>query len=171
MVQITLFAGKVAFLLVLYAFVLLVVKSAVKDLKFQRQARAPQGFSVSAAAPPQAGMVAGRGAAPPHAPTRGWALVVEAGPGLSRGHAYEVPLGAFVIIGRAPDAHVQLQDTFVSSHHARVEAETGGLVVEDLGSTNGTSVNGEEMGAGQRLVLGAADRLTIGDTVFVVEER
>ena len=87
------------------------------------------------------------------------------------GEAYEVPLGAFVVIGRAPDAHVQLQDTFVSSHHARVEAEAGGLVVEDLGSTNGTSVNGEEMAAGQRLLLGAADRLTVGDTVFVVEER
>ena len=82
-----------------------------------------------------------------------------------------MPLGAFVVIGRAPDAHVQLQDTFVSSHHARVEAEAGGLMVEDLASTNGTSVNGEEMAAGQRLLLGSADRLTVGDTVFVVEER
>jgi pSer/pThr/pTyr-binding forkhead associated (FHA) protein len=170
MVQIMLFAGKVAFLLVLYAFVLLVVRSAVKDLKVQQQAQAPQGSSVSAAAVPRAGGPPAKGAKP-HAPARGWALVVEAGPGLVRGQAYEVPLGAFVVIGRAPDAHVQLQDTFVSSHHARVEAETGGLVVEDLGSTNGTSVDGEEMAAGQRLLLGPADRLTIGDTVFVVEER
>ena len=169
MVQIILFAGKVVFLLVLYGFVLLVVKSAVKDLKFQQQARAPQGYSVSAgAAPPERRP---RGPAPLHVPARGWALVVEAGPGLSRGQAYEVPLGAFVVIGRAPDAHVQLQDTFVSSHHARVEAEAGGLAVEDLGSTNGTSVNGEEMAAGQRLLLGPADRLAIGDTVFLVEER
>lgn len=169
MVQIILFAGKVAFLLVLYAFVLLVVRSGVKDLKVQQKALAPQGYSVSAAAAPQAG--ATRGPALQHLPARGWALVVEAGPGLTRGQAYEVPLGTFVMIGRAPDAHVQLQDTFVSSHHARVEAEAGGLVVEDLGSTNGTSVNGEEMGSGQRLVLGPADRLTMGDTVFVVEER
>ena len=70
MVQITLFAGKVAFLLVLYAFVLLVVKSAVKDLKAQQQARAPQGYSVSAAAAPPGGMAATRGPAP--ACTRAW---------------------------------------------------------------------------------------------------
>lgn len=170
MVQITLLAGKVAFLLVLYAFVLLVVKSAVRDLKAQQQARAPQGYSVSAAAAPPGGMAAVREPAL-HAPARGWALIVEAGPGLSRGQAFEVPLGAFVVIGRAPDAHVQLQDTFVSSHHARVEAEAGGLMVADLASTNGTSVNGEEMAAGQRHLLGPADRLTVGDTVFVVEER
>jgi pSer/pThr/pTyr-binding forkhead associated (FHA) protein len=43
--------------------------------------------------------------------------------------------------------------------------------VEDLGSTNGTSVNGEEMASGQRLLLGPADRLTVGDSVFAVEER
>ena len=169
MVQITLFAGKVVFLLVLYAFVFLVVRSAVKDLKVQQQARAPQGYAVSVAAP-QAGVAPARGPTR-HAPIHGWALVVEAGPGLVRGQSFEVPLGAFVVIGRAPDAHVQLQDTFVSSHHARVEAETGGLVVEDLGSTNGTSVNGEEIAARKRLLLGTADRLTIGDTVFLVEER
>jgi hypothetical protein len=169
MVPIILFAGKVAFLLVLYAFVLFVVRSGVKDLKVQQQARAPLGFSVSASAAPQAVVAAAQGAA--RAPAQCWALTVEAGPGLVRGQAYELPVGAFAVIGRAPDAHVQLQDTFVSSHHARVEAETGGLVVEDLGSTNGTSVNGEEMAAGQRLLLGPADRLTLGDTIFVVEER
>ena len=170
MVQLILFAGKVAFLLVLYAFVLLVVRSAVKDLKVQQQARAPQGYSVSAAVAPQAG-VAPAGGPKPHAPAHGWALVVEAGPGLLRGQAFEVPLGAFVVIGRAPDANVQLQDTFVSSHHARAEAETSGLLVEDLESTNGTSVNGEDLAAGQRLLLGTSDRLTIGDTAFLVEER
>ena len=169
MVPIILFAGKVAFLLVLYAFVLMVVRSAARDLKVQQQARVPQGYSVSAPVASRAGAPAAKG--PAHAPVSGWALVVETGPGLTRGQAYELPLGAFAVMGRAPDAHVQLQDTFVSSHHVRVEAETSGLVVEDLGSTNGTSVNGEEVAAGQRLLLGPADRLALGDTIFVVEER
>ena len=116
-------------------------------------------------------MVAG-GAAGPAAldpPRACWALVVEQGPHAREGWAFVIPPGARMVAGRASDVDMHLQDTFVSSHHARVEAEAGGLMVADLASTNGTSVNGEEM-AGAAL-LGPADRLTVGDTVFVVEER
>jgi hypothetical protein len=164
MVQIILFAGKVVFLVVLYAFVLMVVRSGSKDLKVQQQAKGVAGFNVSTGVTPA--VAVGRAA-----PQTGWALAVEAGPGLPRGQVFELPLGAFMIIGRASDAHVQLHDTFVSSHHARVEAETQGLSVEDLGSTNGTFADGREVPIGERVLLRGGGRLAVGDTVFVVEER
>jgi hypothetical protein len=164
MVQIILLVGKVVFLVVLYAFVLMVVRASTKDLKVQQQARAVVGFNVSAGAAPAA-------AGSPAARPAGWALVVEAGPGLPRGQVFDLPLGAFMVIGRAPDAHVQLSDTFVSSHHARVEAETRGLAVEDLGSTNGTFADGQEVPTGERVILRGGGRFAVGDTVFVVEER
>jgi hypothetical protein len=163
MVQIILFAGKVVFLLVLYAFVFLVVRSAARDLKVQQQARTVGGYAMGAAAPlPGPARTA---------PRVGWALVVEAGPDLARGQVYELPLGAFFVIGRATDAHVQLRDTFVSSHHARIEAEADGLAAEDLGSTNGTFVDGRELPVGERVLLHSGSRLAVGDTVFVVEGR
>jgi hypothetical protein len=164
MVQIILFAGKVIFLVVLYTFVLMVVRAGTKDLKVQQQAKLVAGFTASAGAAP---VPTAARAVPPV----GWALVVEAGPGLPHGQVFELPLGAFLVIGRASDAHVQLHDTFVSSHHARVEAESQGLSVEDLGSTNGTSADGREVPVGERVLLHVGGRLAVGDTIFVVEER
>jgi pSer/pThr/pTyr-binding forkhead associated (FHA) protein len=73
------------------------------------------------------------------------------------------------VIGRAPEADVILPDTFVSSRHARVTAETGGVVVEDLGSTNGTLVGDREVEGS--LFVAPGEKLTIGDTVFVLEYR
>jgi pSer/pThr/pTyr-binding forkhead associated (FHA) protein len=75
------------------------------------------------------------------------------------------------VVGRAPDAHVRLRDTFVSSHHARFTAEAGGLRVEDLGSTNGTFVEGRELEPEVGVLLGAGGRVSVGDTVFLVEPR
>jgi hypothetical protein len=173
MVQIVLLAGRILFLVVLYVFVLMVVRSTTKDLKVLQRAQAPESYGV--AAHPAAPAPAGAAAAPPVRPSvsaaHGWALVAEAGPDLSRGEAYEMPLGAFVVVGRAPDAHVRLRDTFVSSHHARFTAEAGGLRVEDLGSTNGTFVEGRELEPETSVLLGAGERVSVGDTVFMVEVR
>ena len=60
-----------------------------------------------------------------------------------------------------------LDDTFVSSKHALFEASEAGLQLEDLRSTNGTVVNGQEV-EGVRL-LHEGDRVEIGDTIFRVE--
>jgi pSer/pThr/pTyr-binding forkhead associated (FHA) protein len=55
----------------------------------------------------------------------------------------EVPLGNRAItIGRGPDNDIQVDNLAVSTYHARVYAEAGRLVVEDLSSLNGTFVNG-----------------------------
>lgn len=67
-------------------------------------------------------------------------IVIEDGPG--KGDTY--PLGNDpMTLGRARDNTVFVNDTRVSRYHARIQAVAGGaFVVEDLGSTNGTFVNG-----------------------------
>ena len=74
--------------------------------------------------------------------------------------------GSSLTIGRAADNDLVLADGRVSRHHARVTGRRGTLVYTDLGSTNGSRVNGATVG---ELVLGAGDRIELGDTVLVVE--
>jgi hypothetical protein len=68
-------------------------------------------------------------------------------------------------IGRAADCELVLRDPRVSREHARVHARDGHLVLTDLGSTNGTRVNGQRI---REVVLGADDQIAIGDTVLIV---
>jgi hypothetical protein len=74
--------------------------------------------------------------------------------------------GSSLTIGRAADNDLVLEDGRVSRHHARVTGRRGTLVYTDLGSTNGSRVNGAAVG---ELVLGAGDHIELGDTVLVVE--
>ncbi len=81
--------------------------------------------------------------------------------------ARRVPMtGAPMRIGRAPECELVLQDNRVSRRHARLAARDGVLVLTDLGSTNGTRVNGNRV---TEVVLGAGDRVQIGETSLVVE--
>jgi pSer/pThr/pTyr-binding forkhead associated (FHA) protein len=74
--------------------------------------------------------------------------------------------GGPVTIGRATDNTLVLRDARVSRYHGRLQARSGALVYSDLGSTNGSRVNGIEI---DEVVLGAGDRIEVGDTVLVVE--
>ncbi len=74
--------------------------------------------------------------------------------------------GSGLTIGRATDNDLVLSDGRVSRHHARLAGRRGTLVYTDLGSTNGSRVNG--VGVGE-LVLGTGDRIEVGDTVIIVE--
>jgi hypothetical protein len=74
--------------------------------------------------------------------------------------------GTGLTIGRASDNDLVLPDGRVSRHHARISGRRGTLVYSDLGSTNGSRVNGVAVG---ELVLGAGDRIELGDTTVVVE--
>ena len=74
--------------------------------------------------------------------------------------------GSPIRIGRGPDCELVLKDNRVSRRHARLHARDGVLVLTDLGSTNGTRVNGNRV---TELVLGAGDRIQLGDTNLVVE--
>lgn len=74
--------------------------------------------------------------------------------------------GSALTIGRAADNDLVVSDSRVSRHHARIAGRRGTLVYADLGSTNGSRVNGVQVG---ELVLGAGDRIELGDTVIIVE--
>jgi hypothetical protein len=74
--------------------------------------------------------------------------------------------GGPVTIGRATDNNLVLRDSRVSRYHGRLAPRQGALVYRDLGSTNGSRVNGVEI---DEVVLGAGDRIELGDTVLVVE--
>ena len=74
--------------------------------------------------------------------------------------------GSPITIGRATDNRIVIRDTRVSRYHGRLTARQGMLVYSDLGSTNGSRVNGVDV---DEVVLGAGDRIEIGDTVLVVE--
>lgn len=81
--------------------------------------------------------------------------------------ARRIPVsGAPIRIGRAPECELVLKDSRVSRRHARLHARDGVLVLTDLGSTNGTLVNGHRV---TELVLGAGDRIQIGETSLLVE--
>jgi hypothetical protein len=69
------------------------------------------------------------------------------------------------IVGRGADADLRLSDPGVSRHHAQVELREGGVWVEDLGSTNGTTLDGSPVTV--PALLSSGQRITIGSTVLV----
>jgi pSer/pThr/pTyr-binding forkhead associated (FHA) protein len=89
-------------------------------------------------------------------------LVVERAPGHTPGMEYEIGEGA--VMGRGDQAEIRLEDPFASSRHAKLTRQGGIVVLEDLGSTNGTYLN-EEILAGPQ-PLHAGDRVRIGDSEF-----
>jgi hypothetical protein len=74
--------------------------------------------------------------------------------------------GGGLTIGRSGDNDLVARDGLVSRHHGRIAGRLGTLVYLDLGSTNGSRVNGEPV---TEVVLGVGDRLVVGQTTIVVE--
>jgi hypothetical protein len=74
--------------------------------------------------------------------------------------------GGLATVGRAKDNAIVIDDGRVSRQHGRFQARRGALVYTDLGSTNGSRVNGIRV---DEIALGYGDRLEVGDTVLVVE--
>ena len=111
-------------------------------------------FFLFAAVKTGIGMVGGR----PTRARKGLVIRVTRGPREITG--VSVPLTGPVIIGRSPDADLVIADDFVSGTHARITPTEGGPVIEDLGSTNGTLVNGQP--ATRRLPLAAGDVIDLG---------
>jgi FhaA, N-terminal domain/FHA domain len=75
--------------------------------------------------------------------------------------------GAPISIGRSTDNAIVLPDGRVSRHHGRLQTRRGTLVYTDLGSTNGSRVNGVRV---DECALGMGDRIVVGDTVLLVEQ-
>ncbi len=90
-------------------------------------------------------------------------LEVEAGPGVpSPGE--RLPLGSVTVLGRSPESDIIILDPYVSARHAEIVLAGAGFILRDLGSANGTYVNGRRLR--RKRVLRRGDRLELGDTVF-----
>src|ERR1700733_6552387 len=103
--------------------------------------------------------------APPSNPAlRGTRAVLTVVSGPSMGRVFSVAVGGEpTLIGRGKDAQIRVDDAGASRAHARVLQVAGGAyVVEDLGSTNGTFVDGKRV---ERVELATGDRIHIGPNV------
>lgn len=151
-------ALKFGFLAVLYLFLVWVARSALKDLR--RSVAAPDGpapdYEMATGMHSAAGRERGGGAP---------LLRVRTAAGLRDGSAYDLSGG--VLLGRGDDVDIRLEDSFASSRHARLIPQGEVVVLEDLGSTNGTRLNGEPLAGPQPLHAG--DRIQIGDSEFLFE--
>jgi len=156
-------ALKFGFLAVLYLFLLWVARSARRDLG----AGAATGREALAAdAPPDAtGMYSASALGSVGYVTRAPRLVVERAPGHEPGMIYD--LDGDLVLGRGDSAEIRLEDPFASSRHARIYEQGSSVVVEDLGSTNGTYLNEELLQTPRPLHPG--DRVRIGDSEFAFE--
>ena len=86
--------------------------------------------------------------------------------GIVKGQAWDSP--SLLRVGRVDSLEIVLDDNSVSRHHAEVRATDRGWRVRDLGSTNGTRLNGIRLGTGQ-WPLRARDLLQFGEVAVVVE--
>jgi len=163
MLETVLLVGKFVFLLVLYLFIFSVVRSSTKDLRLASPVAGKQKWRMGdlveggPAEQADAGRTGGGGV---------WTLAVRKSPCVPVGAAYALPAGTRALAGRSPEMDVYLEDTFVSAKHALFEVKQDGLYVEDLRSTNGTTVGGEPID--QPTLLREGDRVAVGDTVFEV---
>jgi hypothetical protein len=146
-------ALKFGFLAVLFLFLLVIARSAFRDL---RRTAAP--------APDATGFHAAVGGAEVQRGNDAW-LIAERGGGLTRDERFDLIGG--LSIGRSKDADVQIDDRYASGIHARLFSREGRHMVEDMRSTNGTMLNGATLNGEADLVDG--DTIQIGDTVFRFE--
>jgi pSer/pThr/pTyr-binding forkhead associated (FHA) protein len=148
-VETTLLVLKIAFLVLLYLFIWRIVRSAARDL------RLPQESMILS--PQQASQLL----AQPVARELGRLVVVDSS-ALDEGDVYGIDSTALTV-GRSGDNDLPLDgDEYASAYHARFEPRRDGVYVEDMGSTNGTFVNGIRLTNDRRLVPG--DLVRIGET-------
>jgi len=156
-------ALKFGFLAVMYLFVLWVARSARRDL---RGGSAREREAASTPPPPDAtGFHAASRVGPVDLAGRAPRLVVERAPGHDQGMIYD--LDGDLVLGRGDRAEIRLEDPFASARHARVYEQGNVIVIEDLGSTNGTYLNEELLESPRPLHPG--DRVRIGDSEFTFE--
>jgi hypothetical protein len=150
----TLLILKIAFLVLLYGFIVLVVRSATKGMEHS---------------PPQESIVLGAAEASALRAQHGFPatrLLVVASPELEAGAT--IQLSAPIVVGRDAASGIRLdRDEFASSRHARIEPRPDGAWVDDLGSTNGTFVNGSKLKKGRIAKVG--DVIKIGATELQVQ--
>ena len=141
-------ALKFVFLGVLYLFLLVIARSALKDLRGNSSiGQFSDGTGMHA-------VVGGRVAATDAN------LIAVTGGGLTPGE--RIDLFGGVTVGRAADADVRIEDRFASGIHLRVHSRGNEYFVEDLNSTNGTYLNDQDLNG--EAPLRDMDTIRIGDT-------
>jgi FHA domain len=146
-VETALLGLKIAFLVLLYLFIWRIVRTAARDL------RLPQESFVMR---PEGGLALGGGG------IQTGRLVVVKSPALDDG-ADIVLNSAPLTVGRGEQNDIELEgDDFASARHARFEPRKDGVWVADMGSTNGTYVNGIELDRPRKLAVG--DIVRVGQT-------
>jgi hypothetical protein len=155
-------ALKFGFIAILYLFLLWMARSALKDLRRTGREsgpdRAPAYEDATGMHVASSGLSGDSDLGAPR-------LRVESAAGLRDGVAYDLSDGA--VLGRGDQVDIRLEDSFASTSHARLMPQGDVVVLEDLGSTNGTYLNGEPLRGPQPLHVG--DRIRIGDSEFTFE--
>lgn len=180
MSELTLLVLRFGFLILLWFFVLGVVYALRADL-FGRGNRKPASASAAQSAPapaaparpaaarPAAAAMSNTAATAPVNRSRGGfatasnarRLVITQGPR----EGQEIPLGSGPItIGRSADSSLVFRDDYTSTHHARLLQWNEEWMVQDLGSTNGTFLDGKRIGSPTQVPLHTP--IKVGQTVF-----
>ena len=149
---------KFGFLAVLYLFLLWTVRSALKDVAGAGRMPDDDDESGGGGRKRGAAMDLRSGVRPQ--------LVVVAALGYEPGTAFEINDSATV--GRSPTADVRIDDPYASSAHARIFPRGQFMYIEDMGSTNGTFLNGRQLRKPEQLRV--SDTLRIGDTEYRYQE-
>jgi hypothetical protein len=153
-------ALKFGFLAVLYLFLLWVARSAQRDLSRSEVIDADQGDRR------ESPLARRRGKPAPERPGTQPRLEVVAALGYEPGTLLDLSGGA--TLGRADGAEVKVEDQYASSNHARIYARGDYMYIEDMGSTNGTYLNGRQLTSSERLK--PSDVVRIGDTEYRYQE-
>jgi len=148
---------RVAFLAVLWLFVIAAIGVVRTDLLGGPSTTPRRGRARQAQAPRQ-----GRPARPPRA-GRGSPRVLLVTAGALKGTSLDLSQQQ-ITLGRANDATLVLNDDYASSRHARIFPQDGQWIVEDLGSTNGTYLDRQKVTRPMPVPLGVPIR--IGKTVL-----
>lgn len=138
MIDLLLLGGRIALIVLLYAFLLLVVRAGVGLVKGTRKSAGARTLIVT---------------------------IVEGPPALI---GTQIHLNSTMLIGRGVGNDLQISEDAISSTHARITPGMDGAVLEDLGSTNGTYLNGMAIRTPQTLRPG--DHIEIGTTKLVIDE-
>ena len=152
-------ALKFGFLAILFLFLLWITRSAMKDLSRTAGAAAAEPAQPPGPRRRESALPNLRAGVEPR-------LEVVAAMGHQPGTSFDVGNGA--MLGRSDAADINVDDPFASSAHARIFQRGDYMYLEDMGSTNGTYLNGRQVRTAERLKV--ADTVRIGDTEYRYQE-
>ncbi len=146
MIDLTIFLLKYAFIGFIYLFMLWLILLISKDLRVKPAQMVTKQTKY---------------------PKKKAGLVLEEGPGIFSPKHFSI--GNETTIGRSPRNKIKIDDEAASYFHAKISADNGNFLLEDMGSTNGTFVNGEMVK--EPLALQSGFQVTIGRSKFLFTEK